>query len=677
MIAEVGPFCLYLALALALAQTVAGLLGPLRNNPQLIALSRSAAIGQFAFIAIAFAILVRLFATSDFSVMVVAANSHTTKPLFYKIAAAWGHHEGSMLLWVLVLAVFGAAISVFGRSMPDGFRARVLGVQGLIGVFFLLFIVFTSNPFVRLFPAPLEGEGFNPLLQDPGIVSHPPMLYLGYVGFSTAFSFAVAALIEGPAGGLWVRYARPWILAAWICLTIGITLGSLWAYSVLGWGGWWFWDPVENASLMPWLLGTALVHSALVVERRFSLERWTLLLSILTFSLSLLGTFVVRSGILTSVHAFAVDPARGTFILIILVLATGGGLALYGLRAPSLPSGRVFGLFSREGSLVLNNILLVTITGTVFLGTFYPLFIELTGKDKISVGVPYYALTFVPLSAPLLAAMVIGPLLLWRKDSVKGWVERIGPGLFAAFAVLILTGAATHGRNLLLAAWLALATWLIVGAGLILVRRARVGQVPVADSVRLARALPMATWGAILAHLGVGLLVAGLGGATTAKEEGVALLAPGQSTPFIGRTLLMKDITQGKGPNFDYVRARIDAVAPGGGVTHLAPERRFYPERQSETTKASVRETPLGNLYVALGEQVSDGRWTIRFYSHPLAIWIWLGGFVMALGGILALIGNRTQSGPRSGDSAAEVRAQAAVVTGGSGGGGTQPWGAA
>ena len=664
MIADLGQFCLYLALALSLVQTAAGFVGPLRNSSRIITLSQTAALGQGLFIALAFAALVRLFATSDFSVMVVAANSHTTKPLFYKIAATWGHHEGSMLLWVLVLAVFGAAISVFGRSMPDGFRARVLGVQGLIGVFFLLFILFTSNPFVRLFPAPLEGEGFNPLLQDPGIVSHPPMLYLGYVGFSTAFSFAVAALIEGPAGGLWVRYARPWILAAWICLTIGITLGSLWAYSVLGWGGWWFWDPVENASLMPWLLGTALVHSALVVERRFALERWTLLLSILTFSMSLLGTFVVRSGILTSVHAFAVDPARGTFILIILVLATGGGLALYGLRAPGLPSGRVFGLFSREGSLVLNNILLVTITGTVFLGTFYPLFIELAGQDKISVGVPYYALTFVPLSAPLLLAMVIGPLLLWRKDGGKGWVERIGPGVFAAFSVLILTGAATHGHNLLLALWLGLATWLIVGAALILVRRARIGKAPAGDSLRLARALPMATWGAILAHLGIGLLVAGLGGATTAKEEGVALLAPGQSTPFAGRTLELKDISSGKGPNFEYVRARIDAVSPGGGVVHLAPERRFYPERQSETTKASVRETPLGNLYVALGDQVNDGRWTVRFYSHPLAIWIWLGGFVMALGGLLALIGNRTQSGPRAGDSAAEVRAQIAASAG-------------
>jgi cytochrome c-type biogenesis protein CcmF len=641
MFAEIGRFSLILALILSLVQTVSGLIGPWRGIKPLVVLSRSAAVGQFIFIATAFACLIYLFAVSDFSVMVVAENSHTSKPMFYKVAAAWGHHEGSMLLWVLVLSLFGAAIALLSPQIPEGFKARVLGVQGLIGLSFLAFIIFTSNPFQRLFPVPLQGNGFNPLLQDPGIVSHPPMLYLGYVGFSTAFSFATAALIEGRGGPLWVRYARPWILTAWVCLTIGITLGSLWAYAVLGWGGWWFWDPVENASLMPWLLGTALVHSALVVERRFTLERWTLLLGILTFSMSLLGTFVVRSGILTSVHAFAVDPARGAFILAILVMATGGGLALYALRAPGLASGKVFGLFSREGSLVLNNILLVTITGTVFLGTFYPLLIELVSTDKISVGVPYYALTFVPLAMPLLAAMVIGPLLMWRKDPGKDLLKRVAPGLFAVFAGVVITAAATRFHNLLAPVWLGLAGWLIVGSFLILVRRARVGQIPWRDSLKLARALPLATHGAIVAHLGVGLLVAGLGGATTSKQEGVAMFAPNQSVPFAGMQLRIKEVTSGKGPNFDFVRAEVQAVHRDGSITTLRPERRFYPERQSETTKASVRETPLGNLYVALGEQSSDGRWTLRYYTHPLAIWIWLGGAVMALGGVLALIGNR------------------------------------
>ena len=659
MLADLGRFCLALSLVVAVIQSLVGLIAPWKGQKSFIPLARSAAVAQFIFLGLAFLILIRLFAVSDFSVRVVAENSHTSKPLFYKIAAAWGHHEGSMLLWTLVLGIFGAAIAVFGDEMPEDFRARVLGVQGLIGVFFLAFILATSNPFARLFPVPEQGQGFNPLLQDPGIVSHPPMLYLGYVGFSTAFSFAVAALIEGRGGAVWVRWARPWILAAWICLTIGITLGSLWAYSVLGWGGWWFWDPVENASLMPWLLGTALLHSALVVERRFTLERWTLLLSILTFSLSLLGTFVVRSGILTSVHAFAVDPARGTFILVILAVSTGGSLALYGLRAPGLRSGKMFGLYSREGSLVLNNVLLVTICATVFLGTFYPLFIDLMTKDKISVGAPYYGLTFVPLAAPLLAAMVIGPLLMWRKDAARDLISRISPGLFAAAATLVLTAAGTHGRNLPLALWLALASWLIVGAGLILVRRSRLGKIPLGDSLRLARALPLSVYGAVIAHLGVGLLVAGLGGGATAKQDTIAQLGPSDSVRFVGRDYRITAVENGKGPNFEFVRAHVEASRPGGGVIRFAPERRFYPERQSETTKASVRESPLGNLYVALGDQNSDGRWTLRLYSHPLAVWIWLGGAVMALGGLLALIGARSRHGPRSGDTASDVRSGA------------------
>ncbi|MFA7264152.1 MAG: heme lyase CcmF/NrfE family subunit [Caulobacter sp.] len=641
MIAEVGRFCLILALIITSVQVVAGLWGARRQNAQLMTITTSAAVAQFIFIALAFALLVWLFVVSDFSVMVVAANSATIKPMFYKITSTWGNHEGSMLLWVLILAFFGAAIGMFGRNMPAPFKARVLGVQGLISLGFLAFIIFTSSPFARLFPVPVEGAGFNPLLQDPGLAAHPPLLYLGYVGFSTAFSFAIAALIEGRSDTVWVRYARPWIIIAWICLTIGITLGSLWAYYELGWGGWWFWDPVENASLMPWLLGTALVHSALVVERRFALVRWTILLGILTFSMSLLGTFVVRSGILTSVHAFAVDPARGAFILVLLVLATGGGLALYAIRSPVLGAGRVFSLVSREGSLVLNNILLVTVTGTVFLGTFYPLLIDLLTEDKISVGAPFYAMTFVPMAAPLLLVMVIGPMLSWRRDSGQGLLGRLAPALFVGFTVLVLVAAGTHGAKVIAALWLAMAAWIVVGSLMILVRRTRVGQVSLPESLTLLKALPPATFGLVLAHAGIGMLVAGLAGGALFKQEGVAMLGAGQSVPFIGRTLTLTGVQPGREANYEFVRGRIEIRRGAGKPGLLFPERRFYPERQSDTTEAGVRVTPLGNLYVALGDQAEDGRWTIRYYSHPLAVWIWLGGGVMALGGGVALFDRR------------------------------------
>jgi len=646
MIADIGRFCLILALIITAVQVVTGLWGARRQSGVLMAVTSSAATAQFVFIGLAFALLIWLFAASDFSVMVVAANSATIKPMFYKITSAWGNHEGSMLLWVLILAFFGAAIGVLGRTMPAPFKARVLAVQGLISLGFLAFIIFTSSPFVRLFPVPVEGAGFNPLLQDPGLAAHPPLLYLGYVGFSTAFSFAIAALIEGRSDTVWVRYARPWIIIAWICLTIGITLGSLWAYYELGWGGWWFWDPVENASLMPWLLGTALVHSALVVERRFALVRWTILLGILTFSMSLLGTFVVRSGILTSVHAFAVDPARGTFILALMVLATGGGLALYAIRSPVLGAGRVFSLFSREGSLVLNNILLVTITGTVFLGTFYPLLIDLLTSDKISVGAPFYAMTFVPMAAPLLLTMVIGPMLSWRKDSGQGLAGRVGPALFAAFTVLALVIAGSHGGKVIAALWLAMAAWIVVGSLMILVRRARVGKVSAGESIVLLRALPPATHGLVVAHVGIGLLAAGLAGGSLFRQEGVAMLGVGQSVPFIGRDITLVGVQPGKVANYEFVRAKIEVRKGSGKPRVLHPERRFYPERQSETTEAGVGVTPLGNVYVALGDQTEDGRWTVRYYSHPLAVWIWLGGGVMALGGGIALFDRRNWLAP-------------------------------
>jgi cytochrome c-type biogenesis protein CcmF len=644
MIPEIGRFALIVALMIALTQSVLPLVGAARRDARAMAFGDFAAVAQLAFVALAFFCLMLSFAVSDFSVEVVAANSHTDKPLIYKLAGTWGNHEGSMLLWALILAIFGATVGVFGRTIPATLRARVLSVQGMIGLGFLAFILFTSNPFGRLDPAPLQGLGLNPLLQDPGLASHPPMLYLGYVGFSTAFSFAIAALIGGRADAAWARYARPWILGAWIFLTCGIALGSLWAYYELGWGGWWFWDPVENASLMPWLLGTALLHSALVMERRESFVRWTLLLSILTFSLSLIGTFVVRSGVLTSVHAFAVDPQRGVFILALLTAATGGGLLLYALRAGSLASGAPFSLVSREGSLVLNNALIVTATATVFIGTFYPLLIDLIGGDKISVGAPFYALTFTPIVAPVLLAMAVGPILRWRSDALPdalrrlGWAARIG----AAIGLIVLV--ATGFRAPVPALGLALAAWIMAASASIVLKRVRLRQVPLAESARLAVALPRTTYGVAFAHFGVGLLLAGLVGANAWKQELTSSLEPGGALRFAGYDVQMLSVSAGRGPNYLAERSAL-TFSHGADIAFvLDPERRFYPERQMQTTEAAVHSTPLGNVYAALGERGDDGKWTVRLYNHPLAIWIWLGAATMAFGGALSWSNGRLRA---------------------------------
>src|SRR5579864_2394799 len=432
MIAELGHYALALALIVALVQSVLPLIGARRLDPGLMALGGSTAIAQFALVALAFAALVHAYVTSDFSLATVAENSHSTKPLLFKITGVWGNHEGSMLLWVLILTLFGAAVAWFGSNLPPDLRARVLAVQGMIGAAFLAFILFTSNPFLRIAPAPLDGNGMNPILQDIGLAIHPPFLYLGYVGFSVAFAFAVAALIEGRVDAAWARWVRPWTLAAWCALTTGIALGSWWAYYTLGWGGWWAWDPVENASFMPWLVGTALLHSAIVVEKREALKVWTIFLAILTFSLSLLGTFLVRSGVLTSVHAFASDPRRGVFILLLLSLYTGGALLLFAWRAPQLQGGGLFAPISREGGLLLNNLLLTTAAATVFLGTLYPLFLDVVAHQKVSVGPPFYAATFVPIMVPLLVAMAVGPLLPWKRADLAAALARLNLAFLAA-----------------------------------------------------------------------------------------------------------------------------------------------------------------------------------------------------------------------------------------------------
>jgi cytochrome c-type biogenesis protein CcmF len=638
MAAEVGQFALILAFVLAIVQAAAPLWGAQRGEPVLMALGRAAALLQAGFVILAFGCLAASYVACDFSVALVAQHSNTQQPLAYRFAATWGSHEGSMLLWVLILAIYGGAVARFGGSLRETLQARVLGVQGLIGVAFLGFLIFTSNPFLRLSPVPLEGTELNPLLQDPGLVSHPPLLYLGYVGFSVAFAFAVAALIEGRVDAAWARWVRPWVLAAWVPLTAGITLGSLWAYYELGWGGWWFWDPVENASLMPWLLGTALLHSSLVLERRGALVSWTILLAILTFSLSLVGTFLVRSGILTSVHSFAVDPQRGIYILGIIGVTTGAALGLYAWRAPSLRTGALFAPLSREGGITLNNLFLVALTATVFLGTFSPVFIEIMKGDKISVGPPYYVRTFAPLAAPLLALVVFGPMLNWKRDTVAAVLRRVRTPVAIAGAVLVLGLVTVGWKNSLAAAGLGLAAWLLAGAFAIPARRWWAGR---ADLARSIRTTPTAVFGLTLAHAGLGLLTLGIVGVTAWRSDMVLNMQPGQSVAFAGRTLTLQSVVLADGANYQARQARF-LVTGKGGPYSLVAERRAY--ASSQTTEAAIHVSPLGTLYVSAGDE-ADGGIVVRLWDHPFIVWIWTGGFVMALGGLVSLSDRRLRLG--------------------------------
>ncbi len=640
MSAEVGQFALILALLLALVQSVAPLWGAHRGDGVLMAVGRQAAILQAAFVTLAFGCLAYAFLTSDFSVSLVAQHSNTAQPTPYRFAATWGNHEGSMLLWVLILALCGGVLAAFGGTLRETLQARVLGIQGLIAASFHGFLLFTSNPFLRLDPAPLEGRELNPLLQDPGLVLHPPILYAGYVGFSVAFCFAVAALIEGRVDAAWARWVRPWVLAAWIPLTLGITLGSAWAYYELGWGGWWFWDPVENASLMPWLLGTALLHSSLVLERRGALVSWTILLCILTFSLSLVGTFLVRSGILTSVHAFAVDPERGVYVLGIIALTTGLSLCLYAWRAPAIRSGALFQPLSREGGITLNNLFLTALCATVFLGTFSPVFIEMVNNDKISVGPPYYAKTFVPLSIPLMVLVVLGPVLNWKRDDLRALGKRLWVPALIAVTVLILGLLFVGWKNVLTAAGLGLAAWLVVGSGLVLARRWWAGRAYLGRSMRTT---PRAIFGLTLAHAGLGLLVLGITGVTAWDSDKVLSMRLGDTVAFAGRTLTLTAFETVNGPNYEARQARFNVTGQGKPY-QLSSEKRFYTSAQSQTTEAGIRVSPLGNLYVSVGDE-SPGGVIVRLWNHPLIIWIWIGGFIMALGGAVSLSDRRLRLG--------------------------------
>ena len=643
MIPELGQIALILALLVALVQGVVPLIGAHRRNAALMGLAKPAARLQFALVAFAFGCLAWSFATSDFSVINVAEHSNTQLPLHYRIAATWGSHEGSLLLWVLMLTGWATAVTLRSRNLPDALLARVLAVMGLVSIGFLAFLLFTSNPFLRLVPAAAEGSDLNPLLQDPGMVIHPPMLYMGYVGFSVAFAFAIAALLGGRLDATWARWSRPWTTAAWSFLTIGIALGSWWAYYELGWGGWWFWDPVENASFMPWLVGTALLHSLAVTEKRGTFKSWTVLLAIVAFSLSLLGTFLVRSGVLTSVHAFATDPARGVFILAFLAIVIGGSLTLYAMRAGAVGGGAGFAMVSRESALLANNILLVVALGAVFLGTMYPMFLDALNLPKASVGPPYFNLVFPILMAPAVFLMGIGPIASWREAQLPDLAAR----LKWAFAVAAVTAALlpfTLGAwSPLVALGLFLALWIVATTVVVFVQRLR--KAPQNGLWARLAANPAAWYGMMLAHLGVAAFVVGV---TLVKSYGIeenVQLDIGQSVTVAGEVYTFRSVEPITGPNYRGVAGTIEVRRGDKLVQTLRPEKRVYNSSGSAMTEAAIDPGFLGDRYVSLGEPTTDkgeaGAWGVRIYVKPFVDWIWGGAFLMALGGFIAMSDRR------------------------------------
>jgi len=641
MIGELGQLSLCFALALSLVMAVSGLMGAQPSGFAARKLAISSAMGFLVFIALAFGTLTYAFIVSDFSIVAVANHSHTLKPLVYKISGVWGNHEGSMLLWVLVLALYAAMVAGLQRGGAR-LTSAALGVQGLLAFAFVRFILFTSNPFFRLDPAPFEGAGLNPLLQDPGLAMHPPMLYAGYVGLSASFSYAAAALLVGEEG--WARAARPFMLIAWITLTCGIALGSWWAYYVLGWGGFWGWDPVENASLMPWLIATALLHSALATEKSGAFSTWTLLLAIAGFSLSLIGTFLVRSGVLSSVHAFASDPTRGFFIMVLIALAIGGALALFAWRAPTLKGGAAFAPVSRESALLLNNVFLVAACACVFVGTLYPLVLDALNQTKISVGPPYYALTFAPIFFALLLLVPFGPRLGWKRGDLKAAWRTLYPALGLAGIAALTVLAFVSPRGLAATGAFAVAAWLI-GASVIDIRK-RKG----------ARASAFAS---ALAHAGLGITLMGVAGTTAWRSEALTVVAPGQTMTVGPYTLRFDGVTREMGPNYVADRAHVALMNGDKVQTTLLPEHRFYPAEGQDMNDTAIHTTGLRDLYLALGDDRGGGRFAMRAYVSPLAPLIWLGGLVMALGGILSLWGRLRAKEPAT-QPAAPAIAQAA-----------------
>lgn len=648
MIAELGTFCLGLAFLLSVAQalSVAGLAWkPLRGAARL---SEGLSLSAAAASVLAFAALLHAFLTSDFSVSNVAKHSHTLKPLLYKISGAWGSHEGSMLLWCMVLLSYGALVTLFGRGLPGGLKHKVLGVQGVLGALFTGFTLFSSNPLARLDPAPYEGQSLNPMLQDPALAFHPPLLYLGYVGFSVVFSFAVAALIEGRIGREWARWVRPWTLVAWVFLTLGIALGSFWAYYELGWGGWWFWDPVENASFMPWLAATALLHSAIVLEKRDALKSWTVFLALLAFTFSMLGAFLVRSGVLTSVHAFAVDPQRGILLLAILFITAGAGFALYVFRASALSSGGVFSPVSRESTLVLNNLLVFVALSTVCLGTLYPLLMEaMTGKT-ISVGTPYYNLSFVPAMGVAMLILPFASLMAWKRGDLKSVGKRLllAAGISVLLAVLgaVLLGSGEAKKALSLGVGFLLGGWVILGSWQVLQERTQLLKVPFAESLRRFRGLPLAMHGMVLAHVGLGLFVFGAVVETQAKLSTVDHLQVGGKLAVGAYEVRLNSIERVPGPNYEAQRGVLSVRKGGKAICRAEPERRFYPASSTVTTEVALCFQPLDDLYFLLGEPSESG-WQVRALYNPWARLIFFGPLLMAIGGVLSLSDRRLRLG--------------------------------
>ena len=645
MIAELGHFALILALGVALFQFVVPLTGAQRGDVALMRTAAPAAVLQLVLIAAAFAALTHAYVISDFSVQNVFENSHSAKPLLYKISGVWGNHEGSMLLWVLILAVFGAAVAVFGNNLPLELKSRVLAVQGSIGLAFLMFSVLTSDPFVRLDPVPIEGNGLNPILQDPALAFHPPFLYAGYVGLSIAFSFAVAALIDGRVDAAWARWVRPWTLAAWMFLTIGIAMGSWWAYYELGWGGWWFWDPVENASFMPWLVATALLHSAIVVEKRNALKIWTVLLSIIAFSLSLVGTFLVRSGVLTSVHAFAVDPARGVFVLVILCVFIGGALALFAWRAPALKAGGLFAPVSREGGLVINNLLLCVSCLGVFVGTLYPLLYTALTGGAISVGAPYFNLVFGIIILPLLLLVPVGPMLSWKRGDVSGALRRLWIAMAVAAAVALIVLIAQQRGPWLAPVGMALGAWLAVGALLDLAGKIALFKVPLRASLSRLMGLPGASLGTVFAHGGLGIMVIGIIAISLWKTEVIIAMKPGDTAMVGAYAVTFQGETPLTGPNYTGRTGRFLVTREGREVTTLYSDKRVFRPSGMPTTEVGLHQTFGGDLYIVMGDANADGGRAMRMYFNPLVNLIWIGALAMFAGGIFSLTDRRYRVG--------------------------------
>jgi cytochrome c-type biogenesis protein CcmF len=639
MITELGHFALIMALGVGIVQMIVPLVGAQKGWSGWMAVAAPAASLQFAFVALAFAALTWAFVTSDFSLRLVWANSHSAKPMLYKISGVWGNHEGSMLLWVLIVTLFGAAAAWFGGGLPPRLKANVLAVQSSIGVAFLAFIIFTSNPFTRIAMPPFDGQDLNPLLQDPGLAFHPPFLYLGYVGLSMAFSFAVAALIEGRVDAAWARWVRPWTLAAWVFLTIGIGLGSWWAYYELGWGGFWFWDPVENASFMPWLFAAALLHSAIVVEKRESLKSWTILLAILAFGFSLIGTFIVRSGIITSVHSFASDPTRGVFILGILAFFTGGALVLFAIRASAMEAKGVFSMVSRESALVVNNILLAVSSLVVFIGTVWPLIAEMFFDRKLSVGAPFFEAAFTPFMVALAIILPVGAMLPWKRARIGRAVRSLVPAFALAVLLALLIWTMQTEKTILGPVGFLLGTWLVSGALVDLA--SRTGRGPIGARLSRLTRLPRADWGKAAAHSGLGITMAGIAGLMAWQVEDIRVAQIGEPFEVAGYEVVLTDVTRQQGPNYVSTIGHMELHKDGKLVAALEPEKRVYPVQAMPTTEAAIANGFWRDLYLVIGDPQEGGGWAVRTFIKPFANWIWAGTLIMALGGVLSLSDRR------------------------------------